>query len=239
VTLHAGQSTTSQAGSELGGNGATANGGAANGLTNAGGGPSGAPTGGLNGGGTGTAATGSVASSSGSVSAGSTQVSVRGINSSAVTVGAVYFNTDNVNNLNPAAPQQAGSGQIEQRAVAAYINSHGGIAGGRKIQLVEHEINVQDEPATQAQSACADFTQDHHVYAVVGQSASAFVSCLAPQHVLTIAASVDAGTQTDFAKSNNTYWAPTSMETVAAGAAEIEEMRLSITSNTTRHLSRV
>jgi ABC-type branched-subunit amino acid transport system substrate-binding protein len=62
-----------------------------------------------------------------------------------------------------------------------YINSHGGI-GGRKVVPVYFQ--AVDKPASvdaQAQAACAAFTQDHHVSAVLdpGDSPPTFVSCLA------------------------------------------------------------
>jgi ABC-type branched-subunit amino acid transport system substrate-binding protein len=57
--------------------------------------------------------------------------------------------------------------QIE--ALVRDLNSRGGILG-RKVDVVFHDVDSADansDPATAAQAACADWTQDHHVFAVV------------------------------------------------------------------------
>ena len=59
--------------------------------------------------------------------------------------------------------------EAQLKAVVGNINAHGGLAG-HKIVVLEHEFNRQDRisnPAGAAQAACADWTQDHHVFAVV------------------------------------------------------------------------
>ena len=52
-------------------------------------------------------------------------------------------------------------------AMVKYLNAHGGL-GGRLIKPVEFKYTSSGDPHTQDAAACADFTQDHHVYLVVG-----------------------------------------------------------------------
>lgn len=48
-----------------------------------------------------------------------------------------------------------------------YLNAHGGL-GGRLIKPVEFKYESGGDPHAQDAAACTDFTQDHHVYLVVG-----------------------------------------------------------------------
>lgn len=48
-----------------------------------------------------------------------------------------------------------------------YLNSHGGL-GGRLIKPVEFQYKSSGDPHAQDAAACTFFTQDHHVYLVVG-----------------------------------------------------------------------
>lgn len=56
----------------------------------------------------------------------------------------------------------------ETKAVIKDINDHGGVAGGRKLVPVFHGYSGTSgaSPASQDQAACADYTQDHKVFAV-------------------------------------------------------------------------
>ena len=70
-------------------------------------------------------------------------------------------------------------------AIADAINRRGGIAG-RKMVPVMHFTDITAGTAdTRGQTACSYFTEDHHVFAVVGQGnhGDAFSSCLAQRHV--------------------------------------------------------
>lgn len=71
------------------------------------------------------------------------------------------------------------------RAMVAWANANGGI-GGRKVVPVFVEVDATTNWQTQAQAACATFTEDNRVAvavsSVVGGS-DALVSCLAPKGV--------------------------------------------------------
>src|SRR5205814_6142712 len=76
------------------------------------------------------------------------------------------------------------------------INSHGGLAG-RQIQPVYFEYNTGQDPHTQDAAACAKFTQDNHVFLVLGginSGAGELLPCLAQHDVplLTAATGGDA-----------------------------------------------
>ena len=50
-----------------------------------------------------------------------------------------------------------------------YANSHGGFAG-RTLQAIYYDDNVASDQTTQDQAACADYTQDHKVFAIITQT---------------------------------------------------------------------
>jgi hypothetical protein len=67
------------------------------------------------------------------------------------------------------------------------LNKHGGL-DGRKIQVIQDFINpISSDYDVQAASACADFTQDHHVAVVFSVETAyysqAFSGCMANAHV--------------------------------------------------------
>lgn len=77
----------------------------------------------------------------------------------------------------------AGDVNAQMNAIARDINGHGGILG-RKVVLVPHDYNstqAATNPATANQTACADWTEDHHVFAVIGPLIvdDTLLSCLA------------------------------------------------------------
>ncbi len=83
-----------------------------------------------------------------------------------------------------------GDQRKQARAVVDYINSKGGIAG-RKIEPVYHEVkSYTDSSASRSQASCADFTQDHKVFAAVSPFSSVstdLIACLAKANTPTIA----------------------------------------------------
>lgn len=52
-------------------------------------------------------------------------------------------------------------------AMVKWLNAHGGL-GGRQIQLIWFKYVNGGDPSTQDQAACQTFTQDHHVFLVIG-----------------------------------------------------------------------
>lgn len=78
-------------------------------------------------------------------------------------------------------------------AIVTYINAHGGLAG-RQIDPVYYEYNEGGNGQAEDQAACADFTQDHHVYLVIGginSGAGQLIPCLAQAGVPIIGANQD------------------------------------------------
>jgi hypothetical protein len=93
-----------------------------------------------------------------------------GVTAKSVFVGITYTtNGDAANAAIGAAGITSGDEKADAQAVIDDINAHGGVAG-RKLVPVFHayDANSQQTRATQDQAACSDFTQDHHVAAVVG-----------------------------------------------------------------------
>lgn len=73
-----------------------------------------------------------------------------------------------------------------------YLNAHGGL-GGRLIKPVEFKYQSGGDPHAQDAAACTDFTQDHHVYLVVGgisSGAGDLPGCLAKKGVPLIGANL-------------------------------------------------
>ena len=108
-----------------------------------------------------------------------------------IQVGTYYLNGGN------AALAQAGFGGLvipDNKPVfdafVKYVNAHGGL-GGRQIQPVYYQYSEGQDPVAQDQAACAAFTQDHHVYMVIGgisSGAGDLLPCLANKNVPLIGA---------------------------------------------------
>lgn len=63
-----------------------------------------------------------------------------------------------------------GDVNVQMKAIVDDVNRQGGL-GGRKLVLVKHDFNASQtlsDPNRANQAACATWTQDHHVFAVVG-----------------------------------------------------------------------
>lgn len=155
----------------------------------------------------------------------SSAVTLHGITPTTISVGINWVDTAAVNAAvsgTGASNSKAGDTLAEQRAIAAWINAHGGIAG-RKIVLVEHKQNLNDDISTAAQKMCADWTQDHHVVAGLGAMAalgsSTGVECLAKHKTLAIGTGYDVGSQRSFDAYRPFYYSPASLEMTAIGSA--------------------
>lgn len=83
-----------------------------------------------------------------------------------------------------------GDSQAQAQAVITDINRHGGLAG-RQIVPVWFDVNTVSynlNPQGTAQSECATFTQDHHVFAAVNTISypNNGIACLAKAHTIAL-----------------------------------------------------
>jgi len=93
----------------------------------------------------------------------------QGLTARTINIGIGYVtNGDAANAAIGATGISQGDPKGESQAVINYINSHGGVAGGRKIVPVwqPYSATSTGSTASQDEAACANYTQDHHVYAV-------------------------------------------------------------------------
>jgi hypothetical protein len=101
--------------------------------------------------------------------ASSGNVTKQALTATTVTIGVGYVtNGDAANAAIGATGISQGDPKGEAQAVINYINNHGGVAGGRKLVPVwqPYDATSTGTPASQDQSACSNYTQDHHVFAV-------------------------------------------------------------------------
>lgn len=93
-----------------------------------------------------------------------------GVTSTTVRIGFVYVTEQNAaNQIFGAGVPSSGNGQAEAQAMVDYVNKHGGIAG-RQIQpiyLAYSNAQASRDPNI-AEEMCKTFTEDYHVFAVVG-----------------------------------------------------------------------
>ena len=159
--------------------------------------PTGSTTGGDSGGGSGSSggagtASGSTGESDLTGTGGSSgATSGRGGTLKPIEIGTYYLNGGN------AALAAAGfAGLIIPDSKPVFdafikkINDEGGLAG-RRVVPVYYEYNTGADPHTQDAAACATFTQDHHVFLVVGginSGAGELLPCLARHDVPLISA---------------------------------------------------
>lgn len=136
-----------------------------------GGSAGGGPTGGADGSGASTgigSSGGSGASTSGAGSSGSVSSNGVGITATSITVGIVYSVNSQAAANAIGSKLNTGDPLAEQKVIINDINSHGGV-GGRKLLYVAHPIDATSTApySTQAAEECADFTQDHKVFAIL------------------------------------------------------------------------
>ena len=110
--------------------------------------------------------------------------------SAGITIG-VEIDHDNSAAYNAIGAKGVSTGDQggEVRAVVAWINRNGGM-GGRKVTPVIHESQEETSTfAAQAQATCADFTEDHKVFAAVGRTSDRddLFRCLSPRGVPLVA----------------------------------------------------
>lgn len=149
----------------------------------------------------------------------------RGVTDTTITVGVII--NKGLNEVRQALIGQCGNdcGDNRNQAKAAidHINSHGGVAK-RKIVPVYHEVDVSENFDVSAQAACADFTEDHRVFAVVDVDGSGpweeqLIACLAKRDTPRIGY-----TETDqkFVDDHAPYfYAPSFMNLTRAGPIQV------------------
>jgi len=134
--------------------------------------------------------------------------------------------------------KQAASGfgsDVTFKALVQYYNSHGGL-GGRKIVPITYTANASDPSyENDAQAACATFTQDHHVAAVITTSgdfwSDNYAACLTHAHVPNLMMSFASTDDAGFAASPSMF-ATSAVSVDSRVTAMIDEMVQ------TRHLQR-
>ena len=136
-------------------------------------GASGAP------GGPGTAGGPAPAGGSGSSGSGQTGAGARGLTATTIKIGLEYASDSKEANAALGENVSSGDAKAACETLIDYYNRRGGF-GGRKIEPVYFEYSAFQELGPQQQEACAYFTQDEPVYAVMLlDSAEPYVNCLA------------------------------------------------------------
>jgi hypothetical protein len=159
-----------------GGAGAGASGGTAGG-----GGGAGAGAGGATGAGTaasGTAGGGGGGQGSASRGGAASSGAAPGLTGSTIKLGLEYSGDSSETNSTIGVDVSTGNPRANYDTLIKYYNDRGGIAG-RKIEPVYYEYSAMRDMGPQQQAACAHFTQDEPVYAVlVLQVTENYVNCL-------------------------------------------------------------
>jgi len=108
-----------------------------------------------------------------------------------------------------------GDNRAQANAVIKYLNEHGGLAG-RKIVPVFHDFDIaaaSTNLASEYQSACAAWTQDERVYAMVtpiGTVDNSLYDCLSKAGVVTVSAG-DSKDASFFGQYGDWFYEPTDM----------------------------
>ena len=134
-----------------------------------------------------------------------------------IQIGTYYLNGGN------AALAAAGFGGLvipDNKPVfdafVKYANAHGGL-GGRRIVPVYYKYSEGQDPHAQDAAACATFTQDHHVYLVIGginSGAGELLPCLAQHNVPLIGAATQ-GDERFFAQYHSYAYEPDELNLTA------------------------
>ena len=147
-------------------------------------------------------------------------VNLPGVSKTTITIGVIAADpsTNQIMENAGLAAASVGNEPANWQAVADDVNAHGGIAG-RRLALIFYLVNLTDSPQTQGQAACAKFTQDNTVAAVLSgyYYASAHV-CLSQQRVPALLGT-NYGVDSSLAKQSSTVvaWATPLLDRLAAG----------------------
>lgn len=145
-----------------------------------------------------------VGGSAGTASPGATGASAPGIDADEITLGMTYApNADAAQAALGNTAVTSGNVRANAEAVIRHINSNGGV-GGRKISMVWHEIDAasSDTQDQRDQAACANFTEDHQVFAAFGGGSSPlFRSCIARSGAIVLDGTLGEMTEAHYAAS--------------------------------------
>jgi hypothetical protein len=155
-----------------------------------------------------------VASAGAGVAAGA--VSGRGFDAKHILLG--YTISSDANRGIGALGFDVGVGDTDAqvKAIVADLNRHGGILG-RHIDLVVHDFsfaNYTRQPEQETQKACATFTEDHKVFAVlntIGLGTSALAQCLNKFDIPYLDNRFGLSRDPAFSKYSRTLYKPSSM----------------------------
>jgi ABC-type branched-subunit amino acid transport system substrate-binding protein len=76
-----------------------------------------------------------------------------------------------------------GDQESQVRAVVAYVNAHGGLAGHRITPIFGVWDAAGGDTVAQREAACSTWLQDHHVQVIVAESFDSFTGCATKAHV--------------------------------------------------------
>jgi hypothetical protein len=103
-----------------------------------------------------------------------------GVSADSIKIGIPYVTSpDKLNQSAGVTNATSGPQRDYAQAVIDDINAHGGL-GGKTLVPVWHAYDATSTaPAdVQDQAACADFTQDNHVFAAIGSGSDTLLQCL-------------------------------------------------------------
>lgn len=100
-----------------------------------------------------------------------------GVTSSTIAIGFPYTPVDTTNQQAGAGGVTVGNEKADAQIVIDDINAHGGIAG-HKIVPVWHAYPQSGTVSALQQAECTDFTQDHKVFAVIGDGPESYLQCI-------------------------------------------------------------
>lgn len=102
------------------------------------------------------------------VGSGSQRPGGTALTATTITIGMGYVSNGNAANAAiGAAGISQGDAKGEGQAVINYINKNGGIAGRKIVPVWQaYDATSTGSTASQDEAACANYTQDHHVFAV-------------------------------------------------------------------------
>jgi ABC-type branched-subunit amino acid transport system substrate-binding protein len=130
-----------------------------------------------------------------------------GVTNSAITLG--FSLTEQMENVVPGAKGDSFSDEPGQAAaIVDYLNARGGIAGRRIVPVFSTHNSSDTNTATTLQADCAEFTEDHRVFAAYSTATSTYAitqlaDCLAKRRSMFV---LDTNTAVDSADFKR--WAP-------------------------------